>query len=117
VTAFDISCEASGAQVHDPGGSVIGACPIHGSILWKETIRDGTVMGQTKRELRAQEGQTLLVQLDCDGAVIRVYLAGTVEAPGCKPQAFREYVGYCSSKATQLEKRVDVKIDLAAESR
>jgi hypothetical protein len=110
-TAFVITSASPEAAVYDLRGDVVGYCPLEGRIRWKEVVRLGRVSGGESRELDAVAGETGLIDLEARGNTIRVFLAGTIKAPGTGSREFRECIGYCSPVHAKLEERVEISGD------
>jgi hypothetical protein len=55
-------------------------------------------------------GETGLIDIEARGSRIKVFLAGTIKAPGTESREFRECIGYCSPAHTKLEERVDISV-------
>jgi len=110
-TAFAITSASPDATVYDRRGNALGACPLEGQIHWKENVRHGPVSGREDRTLEAAADEAQLVELEARGNLVRIFLAGSVDAPGEAAREFRELIGYCSPVSSRVEPDVRIHVD------
>jgi len=90
----------------------LGACPLEGQIHWEEVVRLGQVSGRKDRTIKALAGEAQLVDLESQGNMIRIFLAGRMSAPGKATREFRELIGACSPDYSKVEPDVRIHVDL-----
>jgi len=111
-TAFAITSASPDATVCDLQGDVLGACPLEGQIHWEEVVRLGQVSGRRDRTIRAVAGEAQLVDIETQGNMIRIFLAGSIDAPGKTTRAFRELIGSCSPDYSKVEADVRIHVNM-----